>query len=87
MNFLNKLDFALCLNGEDHESLIRVKELLTNVIQDGNSGKLEGILQNVREIEILSGVRDWCEIPDVIENLRKDIKIYQIQKEYFEYIR
>ena len=87
MKFLNKLEVAFCPNGEDHENLIRVKEILTEVFQDGNSEKLESKLQNVREIEILSGAGDWCEIPDVTKNLRKDIKFLQIQMEYFEYIR
>ena len=73
--------------GEDHENLIRVKEKLTNVFQDGNSEKLESILQSVRELEILSGVGDWGEIPDVIKILRKAIKSLQIQREDFEYIR
>ena len=54
---------------------------ISNVFQDGNSEKLESILQNVREIEILSGVGDWCEMPDVIKILRKDIQNLQIQME------
>ena len=87
LNFLNKLEVAFCPNREDLENLIRVKKILTNVFQDGNSEKLECILQNLREIEVLSGVGDWCEIPDVIKILRKDIKNLQIQKEYFEFIR
>ena len=81
LNFLNKLEVAFCPNREDLENLIRVIEILTNVFQHGNSENLECILQNVREIEILSGVGDWCEIPDVIKILRKDIKILQIQME------
>ena len=81
LNFSNKLEVAFCPNREDHENLIRVKEILTNVFQDGNSENLESILQNVREIEILSGTVDWCEIPDVIKILRKDIKILKIQLE------
>ena len=32
---------------------------------------LKNIFQNVREIEILFGACDWCEIPDVIKILRK----------------
>ena len=67
--------------------MIRVKKILPNVFKDGDSEKLESILQNVREIEILSGVGDWREIPDVIKILRKDIKNLQIQIEYFENIR
>ena len=81
LNFLNKLEVAFCPNREDHENLIRVKEILKNVFQDGNSEKIESILQNVREIEILSGVGDWCEITDVIKLLRNDIKILQIELE------
>ena len=81
LNFLNKLEVAFCPNREDHENLIRVKEILKNVFQDGNSEKIESILQNVREIEILSGVGDWCEITDVIKLLRNDIKILQIEME------
>ena len=83
MHFLHNLEVAFCPNGEDHEILIRVKEILTNVFQGGNSEKLESILQNVREIEILSEVGDWREIPDVNKNLRKDIKNLEIQMEYF----
>ena len=78
---LNKLEVAFCPNRENHENLIRVKEKLPNVFQDGNSENLESIFQSVRELEILSGVGDCCEIPDVIKNLRKDIKILQIQRE------
>ena len=63
--FLSKLEVAFCPNREDHENLIRVKEILTNVFQIGISEKLESILQNVREIEILSGAGDWRETPDV----------------------
>ena len=81
LNFLNKLEVAFCPNGADHENLIRVKEMLTNVFQDGDSEKLESMLQNVRKIEILSGVGDWREIPGVIKILRKDIKFLQIQME------
>ena len=81
LNFLSKLEISFCLNTEDHENLIAVKEIITKVFQDGNSEKLESILQNVREIEILSGVGDWCEIPDVIKILLKDIKFLQIQLE------
>ena len=87
LNFLNKLEVAFCPNRKDHENLIRVKEILTNVFQDGISEKIESILQNVREIEILPGAGDWCEIPDVTKVLSKDIKILQIQMESFEYIR
>ena len=78
---MKKLQVAFCPNGEDHENLIRVKEILLNVFQDGNSEKKESMLQNVRENEILSGVGDWREIPHVTKNLRKDNKILQIQME------
>ena len=61
--------------------MIAVKEILTIVFQDGNSEKLESILQNVREVETLSGVGDWCEILDIIKIPRKDIKTSQIQVE------
>ena len=44
LNFLHKLEVAFCPNREDHEKLIRVKEKLTNLFQDGNSEKLESIL-------------------------------------------
>ena len=37
------------------------------------------MLQNVREIEILSGAGDWLEIPDVVKILRKDNKNLEIQ--------
>ena len=53
LTFLNKLEVAFCPTMEDHKNLIRVKEILTNLFQDDNSEKLESILQNVREIEIL----------------------------------
>ena len=36
LNFLSKLEVAFCPNREDHENLIRVKEILTNVFQDAN---------------------------------------------------
>ena len=79
LNFLNKLELAFCPSREDHENLIRVKEILTNLSQDNNSEKLESMLQNVREIELLPGAGDWREITDVIKILRKDIEILQIQ--------
>ena len=79
--FLNKLEVAFCPNRENHENLGRVREKLTNVIQEGNSEKLDGLLQKVREIENLYGAGDWCEIHDVIKILRKDIKFLQIQLE------
>ena len=81
LKFLNKLEIAFCPSREDHENLIRVKERLTNLFQGGNSEKLESILKNVEEIEILSGAGDWRGIPDVIKILRRDIKILQIQME------
>ena len=79
LNFLNKLEVAFCPTREDHENLIGVKEILTKLFPDDNSEKLESILQNVREIEILSGPGDWHEIPYVNKILRKDVKILQIQ--------
>ena len=45
LNFLNTLEVAFCPNREDLENSIRVKEILTNVFQDGNSEKLKSILQ------------------------------------------
>ena len=87
LNFLNKLEVAFSPNREDHEELIRVKESLTNVFQEGSSEKLEIILQNVREIEFLPGSGDWRETPDVIKFVRKDIINLQIQLEKFENIR
>ena len=83
---LSKLEVAFCPSLKDHENLIRDKEILTNVLRNGNSEKLETILQNVSDIEILSGAGDLCEIPEVIEILRQDIKFLQIQMEQFEYI-
>ena len=70
LKFLNKLELAFCPSREDHENLVRVKETLTNLFQDINSEKLESMLLNVREIEILSGAGDCREIPDVIKSLR-----------------
>ena len=81
LNFLKKLEVAFCPTREDHENLIPVTGILTNLFQDDKSEKLESISQNVREIEILSGAGDWREIPDVIKVLRKDIKMLQIQME------
>ena len=79
LNFLNNFEVAFCPTWEYHENLIRVKEILTNLFQDDNSEKLESILQNVREIETLSGAGDWREIRDVVKFLRKDSKTLQIQ--------
>ena len=81
-NFLNKYEVSFCPTMEDHENLIRVKEILTNLFQDDNFEKLERILINVKEIEILSGASDWREIPDVVKILPKGIKILQIQMYY-----
>ena len=79
LNFLNKLEVTFYPTWEDQENLIRVKEIITNFFQDDNSEKLESILQNVREIEILSRAGDWHEIPDVVKILRKNIKVLLIQ--------
>ena len=79
LRFLNKLEVAFCPSREDPEKLVRVIEILTNFFQDSNSEKLESMLQNVREIKILSGVGDWCEILDVVKILRKDTKFLQTQ--------
>ena len=78
LNFLNKVQVAFCPSREHHENLVQVIEILTNLFQDNNSEKLENMLQNVREIELLSGAGDWHEITDVIKFLRKDFKILQI---------
>ena len=64
----------------DLDDLIRLGEVLTRLFQDGNSEKLESVMHNVREIEILFGASDWCETPDIVKILREDIKILQIQK-------
>ena len=72
-NFLNKLEVDVYTTMEGNE------ELLTNLFQHDNSEKLESILQNVKEIEILYLAGDWKEISDVVKILRKDIKILRIQ--------
>ena len=79
LNFLNKLEVDVFTTIEDNKDLIRVKEILTNLFQDDSSEKLESILENVREIEILSLAGDWRKIPHVVKILRKDNKILQTQ--------
>ena len=79
LNFLNNLEIDVFTTIEGIKDLIQVKEILTNIFQDDNSKKLESIMKNVREIEILYFAGDWGEIPDVVKILRKHNKILQIQ--------
>ena len=88
LNFLNKLEVAFYSLSEDHEKLIRGKEVLTNLFQDVNSEKFENVLKSVREIDYLSRAVDWHEIPDVVKilcekvkGLSKEYKIKNIQNE------
>ena len=71
LNFLNKLEVDVFTTMEGNEDLIRFEEILTNLVQDDNSEKLESILENVREIEFLYLASDWRETPDVVKILRK----------------
>ena len=64
------------MNSDD---LIPLGEVLTRLFQSVNSEKLESMLHNVREIEILFGAGDWLEIPDIVKILIRDFEILQIQ--------
>ena len=81
LSFLNKIKDVF-LRRRKKEDLIRVKEVLTNLLQDVNSKNSEVALENVKELEMLSTVGDWhgYECSNVIETLCEDIK--ELYKEY-----
>ena len=79
LKFLNKLKVDVFTTMEGNEGLIRVKEILSILFQDDNSEKLQRILENVREVEVLYLAGDWREISDVVRILRKDNKFLQIE--------
>ena len=76
---LNEVGNACCPILDDYKNLIRVKGILTNLFQDDNSEKMESMLGNVEEVDILYRVGDLRKIPDVVKILRKDNKNLQIQ--------
>ena len=80
LKFLNKIDGAFYLTIEDDENLIRLKEVLTSLFQNVNSKKLENVLENVRQIDILIRAGDSNEVPDVVKILCEDVKDFY--KEY-----
>ena len=80
LNFLNKLEVAFYLTSEDHENLIQVKEVSTNLFQNVNSEKLESVLDNVKIIDISSRAGDWREFLDIVKILCEDVR--GLYKEY-----
>ena len=75
LNFLNDSENAFYYTRDGFEILIRAEEKLANFFQDVNSGKLENVLKNVRELDTLGRVGWFREIPDVVKLLREDIKV------------
>ena len=48
LTFLNNLELDVFTTMKGNDNLIRIKEILANFFQDGNSEKLESMLGNVR---------------------------------------
>ena len=73
LKFLNKLEESFYLGRMDFDDFYRLGEVLARLFQDVKSEKLESMFHKVREIEILFGAGDWCEISDIVKILRKNI--------------
>ena len=82
--FLNKLDFAGHLEGDDYEKLGSIKKVLTDQFQDVNSEKIMNMFNNVDDLYVLFITQAFQSVEiEGLTNILRD-KIFLLVKEKME---